>query len=1481
MPRGRGLQQVRSSKRRRIRHGKKHWKYTSNAAANSLESIKTESVHSSSSLIHSVLDDACSTDPSDASTPLSFSSSHSPEVTAHPPSASPHPARVASFSSQAFSDILTAILDSSPSDPLQHVQRSYRTEEPVDTIFQQPPLSPAQPSLHTVQPSPPSAPHSPILIDSDSDSPSAASNLEPSTAPKVKDEWITIDDSDDDLVVPLASTVPAKRRLSVSPAQPPAPHSHHDRPPGEMPAPPTVPADILPQQEPIPQTPLRDWQTAFDQAMHQLKTNTYTLPPVSVPLQNDQTRVLNQNGDLAFWWFDAQECVDRGIVYLTGKVLDPQTSTYKSCSVAVKNILRTVYVLPRKTMLDDEHDQPSQARTVTHDIVLEEFSRAMVKNNITSASQYKAQRKKYAFELQDIPPEADYLQVRYPYSDPALPQGINGLSFQHVFGTTTGPLEQLLLERNIMGPSWLHIRQPRAIIKEDEKASWCAFEFEVPTMANVTTTEPSISSQSQPQSASLTEPEPSLCVLSLHLHTILNENTNKNEIIAAGVFVQPTVDVDKADQVDAEKSARFTVMRTWDEQRPWPEDMARELRSIDQEGLPVRLMFDEFALLNYLTAQIQRYDPDVIVGHDFSGFTLDILLRRMKDLQVPFWDKIGRLRRKSMPKLQFGPGGTGISSIKVKRVLGGRLLCDTLGAVKNLLQVKSYDLSSLAATELGIVRHDVTLDHTRQLYDRGAKGILTLAKHCWMGAYLAMGLLHKIQALPLSKRMTNIAGNLWSITLHGARSNNVELLLLHEFHRRGYICPDRVPYQWKQVTLDNLEGREKTALLRSVPCYSLPTLLGSSIILENDDSEDKAMKVTVQLPMDGQEKQPTGGLVLEPKTGLHDQFVILLDFNSLYPTIIQEYNICFTTVQRPPPLTADDDTQLRIPDAPDTCLATGLLPSLVRRFVKERGVVKSLMKQPGLDRYHHNQYDIQQRALKLMANSMYGCLGFEQSRFAAKPLALLITSLGRTILQDTVYVAKDLGMDVIYGDTDSVMVATYETDLTKAIAIGQRLQEAVNKRYSLLELGIDGYFKHLLILTKKKYAALAVHKKGAGWTSSIEVKGLDMVRRDWCALSRNTSMAVLEVILSDHDKKLERIRPILQDTAAKVRALGSQPQDVSDFIIFKQLTRRPEDYTNAKSHAHVQVALKMREAGKIIKQGDMVPFVIGKTSVEEHAALADKAFIPETVEQRTCELDLDWYLERQVLPPVVRLCEQLMDTSDFSVMLGLASRAMKSQQRSKPQPKNRLASEEHVEFKLLERPKPETWCLRCPACSHTFAMDNFARCTRGRWVVGFACSQCSKTLTRGSVACQLQLAIRHFVRQYYHSAWVCNNLDCDYRSAIFNLQDDHTQHCQGRIQREYNEEMLYAQLVYFKQMFDAGIGNDTFADSLHTSNGDTDNLPASDQSVIGDSDRKALQQQHGATYKALKEIVQSHLQICGYRYLDMIPLRDGIEASPK
>ncbi|KAJ3078009.1 DNA-directed DNA polymerase alpha catalytic subunit pol1, partial [Physocladia obscura] len=300
-----------------------------------------------------------------------------------------------------------------------------------------------------------------------------------------------------------------------------------------------------------------------------------------------------------------------------------------------------------------------------------------------------------------------------------------------------------------------------------------------------------------------------------------------------------------------------------------------------------------------------------------------------------------------------------------------------------------------------------------------------------------------------------------------------------------------------------------------------------------------------------------------------------------------------------------------VPEVPDPSLPQGILPKLLATLVDKRRTVKGLMKNPKLSEAEYSELNIRQQALKLTANSMYGCLGFTHSRFYAKPLAMLVTQRGREILQATVNLAMAEKLDVIYGDTDSIMIHTNTDTLKDVIKCGNDFKKAVNKRYRLLEIEIDGIFKKMLLLKKKKYAALIVEEKDGKTVLTMEKKGLDVVRRDWCNLSHDTSEFILEAIFSDdeRDEMLSKVHEYLTKIGEDVKA-GNVA--IEKFIINKGLTKNPEDYADVKNQPHVQVALQMKAKGMPVRVGDTVPYVI---VVGEGSGLASRAQHPDELKK--------------------------------------------------------------------------------------------------------------------------------------------------------------------------------------------------------------------------------------------------------------------------
>lgn len=171
------------------------------------------------------------------------------------------------------------------------------------------------------------------------------------------------------------------------------------------------------------------------------------------------------------------------------------------------------------------------------------------------------------------------------------------------------------------------------------------------------------------------------------------------------------------------------------------------------------------------------------------------------------------------------------------------------------------------------------------------------------------------------------------------------------------------------------------------------------------------------------------------------------------------------------------------------------------------------------------------------------------------------------------------------------MINTNSTDLAQVKEIGNNVKREVNKVYKALEIDLDGIFKSMLLLKKKKYAAVTIKESDGLITYEKELKGLDLVRRDWCPLSQETGRYVVDQILSGNSREdiVVAIHDYLRTLSEKVR---NGDIDIVQYVVTKGLNKNPKDYPDCKGQAHLQVALRMLKANKPVNIGDHIPYVI-------------------------------------------------------------------------------------------------------------------------------------------------------------------------------------------------------------------------------------------------------------------------------------------------
>lgn len=189
-------------------------------------------------------------------------------------------------------------------------------------------------------------------------------------------------------------------------------------------------------------------------------------------------------------------------------------------------------------------------------------------------------------------------------------------------------------------------------------------------------------------------------------------------------------------------------------------------------------------------------------------------------------------------------------------------------------------------------------------------------------------------------------------------------------------------------------------------------------------------------------------------------------------------------------------------------------------------------------------------------------------------MAALVTQKGREILTNTKELVERMCLEVVYGDTDSIMINTNLLDFDEVLKIGHKVKQEVNKLYKMVELDVDGIFKYLLLLKKKKYAAVTLTRTKDGLlVEEKEYKGLDIVRRDWSQLACEAGRFILEHIFSDQseDDRLSNIRGYLRKLQEDLTG-GRVPLQL--LVITKQLVKDPAMYANKAALPHVQVALR-------------------------------------------------------------------------------------------------------------------------------------------------------------------------------------------------------------------------------------------------------------------------------------------------------------------
>lgn len=1153
-----------------------------------------------------------------------------------------------------------------------------------------------------------------------------------------------------------------------------------------------------------------------------LSRSQNTLPPTQ---RVDILSVLEEDS-IKFFWIDYAE-VDSSLL-LFGKVLTKDGNCVSGV-VQVNGLERELFALPRKFKLIDGKES---TEPVTVADVHEEIAPILIENYGLDRLRSKPETKKYAFEIPGVPKEAEYLKILLPFKTKknggvVMPPEIEGVTFLRIFGCNANIFESFVLQRNVMGPCWLEIKN--ADFNAINNASHCQVEVAVPSTNSVT---PILNAKMPP---------PNLTVTTISVQTIMNAKENRQEVACVSLATYRNFPQDALIDEETKPDEVVTLVRPVGGSA-FPPGLKQ---AAQKQGLNLRDLPNEASMLSCFTAHVKTADPDVFVGHKLENISLDVLVHRMHNLKITTWSALGKRNRKAWPE-KFGRSN-GFNNLLIREVLQGRLLCDIANELGQSLTPKcqSWDLPEMYQVVCHKQLSLVEISFSNPKYAEDANFLLMPLKENMAQVLVMARVAFAIQILSLSKQLTNLAGNAWSHTLSGTRAGRNEYILLHEFERNNYVVPDKENRYAKNANHQQ-EARLET-------------------------NDDDATTVTSN-------KKPKyqGGLVFEPEKGLHKNYILVMDFNSLYPSIIQEFNICFTTVDRDA-YNVTHDEERDLPSLPERETDAGVLPRLLSTLVSRRREVKKLLKDPRLSASERAQCDIKQQALKLTANSMYGCLGYTNSRFYAKPLAMLVTNKGREILMDTRQLAESIGLRVVYGDTDSVMIDTGALTLQEALKIGENFKIQVNEKYKLLEIDTDNVFKRLLLHAKKKYAAMNVtlDKKTGEEVTSLEVKGLDMRRREYCPLSKEISTYVLEKLLSDMDPE-EGLSCIYEYLEAAGRKIKNDEYAVEKYALNMRLSKDPANYPGGKSMPAVQVALRLRNQGKVVKAGSVITFVITSGAEGESRSTAERArAIQEVlVKKDFFAPDTEYYLEKQIYTPIERLLSRIegVDLIRIASSLGLDTKKYVLRLRNSD---NLDADIAPLESKVsdIERFRSSSFFVLKCMCGHQFRFGGILASSDYKLTFkGVACSQCETTFTTLKICAQLEVEIRRHLALYYAGWLVCDDAACGIKTRQISVYGKRcigasgkAHGCKGVMRYKYSDKALYNQLLYFDAIFDVEKAKNKLLRPIHS---DIFVDPLSEGQLC------ALAEQNRVLFGNCRDVVARYLQDCGRRYVNIKAIFD-------
>lgn len=654
----------------------------------------------------------------------------------------------------------------------------------------------------------------------------------------------------------------------------------------------------------------------------------------------------------------------------------------------------------------------------------------------------------------------------------------------------------------------------------------------------------------------------------------------------------------------------------------------------------------ETELLEYFNGLLVNFDPDFLIGHNIVDFDIKYIVERSNTLGCSSMFLGKRTLKEWRPPQKVIKRRSFLTIESYKTSTPGRIQLDTYVSIKAKTAESSYKLGALGDKYLGMGKEDVGYKMIPVLFETSDETRMRLAKYCMQDVTLT-----------------------WLLCTH----ENFDMIMdVISFAQIARIVPSKLVRCGVQEKLWlSMYIKAKTpGWSYKGECTDTSAVFPSIHKASSDEQEFikeansflGAKKVTEEVGEVGDEppgkkKKYEGGFVMQPYRKFYmGQYVFVLDFKSLYPSIMIAQNICFSTLYKGK---KEDIDATIIETSPvdanfvKTEVREGIIPSVLKDWLAARAAVRAAAAKTQ-NKNIKSKLNNKQLAIKICCNSFYGFTGASTGKIVELLLSTSVTSYGRIAISKAKLTAESppYNFKVLYGDTDSIMVWIPDQverglTLTDIFRIMKELGKKISSLFRApMEMDPEKVYYNYCVIDKKRYFALKFMSP-EDKNPKIEAKGLESARRDTCIYLKSKLEKLMKQLATNPD--LEAIKKSIH---AMNEDFVQEKVPITELVVTKSITKPQEEYKTIPAHLELANRMHARDPSYLVAPGERIPYIIAENPKIKKDVVMGRYEDPLWTITHDIKIDYQFYLDTYIAPAMSRLLMWVFPDKDLSKELG-------------------------------------------------------------------------------------------------------------------------------------------------------------------------------------------------------------------------------------